>query len=273
MRQARRFDFAGGPYEGLTRVRWPVLGNAAPDWSGVVRFAEHKLTEPLRWRKPQRVFVNSMSDLFHPKLAYRYIDQIFAVMALAPRHTFQILTKRPDRAARYFADPDREVRVGRAALPIADANGIDWDVHWRKSGLLRDAPRWPLDNVWLGTSAEDQATYDARITPLVHRVPAAVTWVSLEPLLGRIDLGATGGLHLDWVVLGGESGRGARDCDVAWIRDVVRQCAERGIARFVKQLGASPISADGFYRKITHPKGGDPREWPSDLRVRQWPRR
>ena len=444
-----------------------------------------RLDAPLRWRKPRRVFVNSMSDLFHEDVPDEFIDRVFAVMALAPQHTFQVLTKRPERMRAWVSDPETPFRVTRAmdslhgtpraaeeVRPIAgfpgyfasshgtiyserrghrrhmrpdygdqgharvqlhregesqrgkrmlvhrlvletfvgqppspDAQGrhldgnprnnaaenLSWGeqgdnwgdskrhgTHRRYSKLDQatvDAIRsraaqgesgealgrefgvsgtqvrnivagrqwatkaligWPLPGVWLGVSAEDQATADERI-PLLLETPAAVRFVSCEPLLGPIDVTVLqrsdgwqvdslrgiyshscdegfdhpaayeevpGGPHLDWVLVGGESGPNARPCDVAWIRSIVEQCGEAGLACFVKQLGAVPFVGDGKHTHVSgyrgygvvcdqgdpcphcgkHPitqwpslvlrdrKGSDPSEWPDDLRVREFPR-
>ena len=170
-----------------------------------------RLDQPLRWKKPRMIFVNSMSDLFHETVPDAFIDNVFAVMALSPRHIFQVLTKRPGRMRDWFAPgyDNREHEVGQAMREIAAARGSD------DAGL----PEWPLPNVWLGVSVEDQPSADARI-PVLLQTPAAVRWVSAEPLLGPINLeevpvGMLGPLRpyggsgsdtprLDWVVAGGE---------------------------------------------------------------------
>jgi protein gp37 len=289
-----------------TDTTWnPVTKVADRFWKGRkftdVQFHADRLDQPLRWRKPRRVFVNSMSDLFHYDVPDDFIDRVFAVMALAPQHTFQVLTKRPERMRRYMA---RQV-VGQAdgftygdriavvacgvlrALPVRLANAVA-----RRTGLLR--PKWPPPNVWLGVSVEDQSAADERI-PLLLQAPAAVRFLSCEPLLGPVDLrrvstGMCLGLPMadgsrwlgskpgiDWVIVGGESGPGARPCDVAWIRSIVEQCQVAGVPVFVKQLGAVPVCVDGdsiwdrFQLGVRHPKGGDPDEWPEDLRVREFP--
>ncbi len=142
---------------------------------------EDRLDQPLRWEKPRLIFVNSMSDLFHEAVPDDFIDKVFAVMALAEQHVFQVLTKRPERMWRWF-DPEhdnREHAVGQAMREIAASRGSN------DAGL----PEWPLPNVWLGVSIEDQATADARI-PLLLQTPAAVRWVSAEPLLGPIEIGS-----------------------------------------------------------------------------------
>jgi len=288
MKQAHRFSGPGQPYEGLTHV---VKGKG-PQWTGAVRTVPEMLERPLRWRKPRRVFVNSMSDLFHPDVPDEFVDQVFAVMALTPQHTYQILTKRPERMAHYF-------------LPIGQTNRSDWVWVQMASILNRHRlayPEWPLPNVWLGTSVEDQAAADERI-PHLLRCPAAVRFLSCEPLLGPVDLrkltkgdytahpaGAEvytlEGMYaipdhdwdapgrIDWVIPGGESGPGARPCDVEWIRGLVQQCRAAGVAPFVKQLGAEAYTSDGLgpqFLDLRDPKGGDPSEWPEDLRVREFP--
>ena len=265
-------------------------------FNGEVRCVEEALDVPLRWKKPKRIFVNSMSDLFHPKVPFEFINQVFAVMALNPQHTFQVLTKRPERMAEYLRY-DHADAILRGTSPrkriIQAACNVD---------VLRDLA-WPIPNVWLGTSCEDQAAADERI-PYLLQCPAVVRFLSCEPLLGSIDLGIVGdgldtharsspawhtGIH--WVIVGGESGSGALPCDVESIRSIVRQCAEASVPCFVKQLGSKPYSdtdplngtpmvgrvyestgGDDFdtYR-INDRKGGDPAEWPEDLRVRQMP--
>jgi protein gp37 len=321
----------------LPEMRSPTTGEpfavrtpAGPRWTGRVELIPSKLDEPLRWRKPQRIFVNSMSDLFHESLPERAIADVFGTMALASRHTFQILTKRPRRMRDLLAP-----------------------------GPLTALGDHPLPNVWLGVSVEDQATADERI-PILLETPAAVHFVSYEPALGPVDFkrlltagesdNPIGGSEhsridgdvpaarvaapqqqrprwdkstgheqgdqgadrpavrtLDWLIVGGESGPGARRFNVAWARSVVRQCKAAGVAVFCKQLGADVIDRNdaGFdgsepdswpeefdwsdrvehnidgYRDdyqgapvrvhLKSRKGGDTKEWPRDLRVRQFP--
>ena len=312
MRMARRQDHLGGAYEGLTRI-----GKRGVDWSGVARFVPEALAQPLRWRKPRRVFVNSMSDLFHPSLTNEQIAAVFGVMAACPRHTFQVLTKRAERMREWFEWAER---LGAASTPIRIALGArEFIDEARINGCHGDeiAP-WPLPNVWIGVSTEDQRRADERI-PHLLATPAAVRFVSAEPLLGPIDFGsipanlptlpggevgdwfdALNGTSegpdgstssadyptLDWVIPGGESGNGARQCDVEWVRSIVRQCRNAGVACFVKQLGAVYVDAvNGIggakarpdpdlvpqIQRLKHGKGGDPAEWPQDLRVREFP--
>ncbi len=298
-------------YAGLT-----VLNNHGDrHFNGQVRCVEEALEVPLKWKKPRRIFVNSMSDLFHRDVPFEFIDRVFAVMALCPQHTFQVLTKRPERMAEYLATWPMDSSQPDRITDIAHTLG-----HPAIGGLCER----PLPHVWLGTSCEDQAAADARI-PHLLKCPAAVRFISAEPLLGEVslvnsgaffpgacgcqeeegrtpcaacrDTGAVSGV--DWVIVGGESGKGARPCNVEWIRSIVRQCREAGVACFVKQLGKRPYFSAGREKvsrdvqtprggvihmqagsilissnwKLDDPKGGDPAEWPEDLRVREWPSR
>ena len=179
-----------------------------------------KLDLPLRWRKPRKVFVNSMSDLFHDDVPDEYIRQVFDVMAEAGQHLFQLLTKRHGRMRSYLSK------------------------------------REPLPNVWVGVSVEDQHWADIRI-PVLRDTPAAVRWLSAEPLLGSIDLcGLLDGIG--WVVVGGESGRGARRMAPEWARSLRDQCAEAGVPFFMKQAGA----VLGREWRLPPGKGADATLWP-----------
>lgn len=234
-----------------------------------------RLSQPLRWQKPRMIFVNSMSDLFHEQVPDSFIDAVFAHMALAPQHVFQVLTKRPARMAAYLSalTDNREEAVGEQVRLISKG---------KHSGMLD----WPLRNVWLGVSIEDQATADERI-PLLLETPAAVRWISAEPLLGPVDLrwiddGAAhrevprnewgpvddedsppglwwdvltgkrtimhGGARrfdewertdgaVDWVVVGAESGPKARPMHPEWARVLRDQCAAAGVPFLFKQWG------------------------------------
>lgn len=306
---AKRFSGPGQPYEGL--VRLDKEGRSKAQWNGQVRFIAEHLMDPVRWTKPRMVFVNSMSDLFHENLPFEHIAAIFGVMASAPRHTFQVLTKRPERARSFFewaANCDSGLSGTHgllhcisAALAAEVALGEDEILH--TTHCADPCGPWPLPNVWLGVSVEDQESADARI-PALLQCPAAVRWVSYEPAIGPVDFDAiqcpdegpglrfsalqrahddrfgSSDVTLDWIVVGGESGPGARPFDVVWARSVIEQCAQAGVACFVKQLGALPVRAgasvlvkseDGSYGEITDRKGGKMAEWPTDLRVRQWP--
>ncbi|MDE2342737.1 MAG: phage Gp37/Gp68 family protein [Betaproteobacteria bacterium] len=171
---AARFSGPGMPYEGLAKR---VGGE--PRWTGTVRLVESALDQPLRWTKPRIIFVNSMSDLFHEKVSDEWIDSIFAVMALAPQHTFQILTKRPERMVKYMKVHERGSYIASSALSRVPGNKMESRPAWNMS--------WPLPNVWLGVSVEDQKTADERI-PLLLATPAAKRFISAEPLLGKVDL-------------------------------------------------------------------------------------
>ena len=301
MKQAGRIVHMHGPtssYAGTTKEI-----NGRQQWSGLVKTLPERLDQPLRWRNPRCIFVNSMSDLFHEDVPDEFIAAVFGVMAASPRHIFQVLTKRPQRMREWFelmadeGNPTRvehcEIRAGGLALARHMKEQTPDAVH----GAMRCPGAWPLPNVWLGVSAEDQETFDARTASLLQ-TPAAVRFVSCEPLLGPIDMCnvpwgpnrspildtlRAGRLsetpwHLKWVIVGGESGAGARWCDIADVRHIVRQCAEADVPCFVKQLGSKPFERHDqapvreIWSHIKHSKGGDPEEWPEDLRIREWPR-
>ena len=158
-------------------------------WTGKVGLMHGKLADPLKWREPAMVFVNSMSDLFHPDVPFDFVDQVFAVMALCPQHTFQVLTKRPERMAEYAAryDSNGYDTPHRIEYHMVGQSGCD--------GAFSIA--WPLPNVWLGTSVEDQKTADERI-PHLLKCPAAVRWLSMEPLLGPVDLALDSWWHPEY---------------------------------------------------------------------------
>lgn len=157
-----------------------------------IQLFSDRLVQPLKWKKPQRVFVNSMADLFHKDVPFDFIDKVFATMALSPKHTFQILTKRPERMLEYFQSGSQEKMIERWAEAAYDiTSGHDEAeifVYNRLNGVLPKAkPGWPIQNVWLGTSVENQKAADERI-PLLLQVPAAVRFLSYEPLLGPVNL-------------------------------------------------------------------------------------
>jgi protein gp37 len=249
-----------------TGAPFAIMRDSGPRWTGDVELIASKLEEPLHWRKPRRVFVNSMSDLFHDDLSREAILSVWDVMKRRPRHTFQILTKRA------------------AGMKEAFETFLSDD---------------PLPNVWLGVSVEDQATADARI-PLLLQTPAALRFVSYEPALGPANFKAAIMLKfIDWVIVGGESGPRARPFDLAWARSARDQCAAAGVPFFLKQLGAVPVMNEDEWRSLRSTpllnhrnckhapdgsgvvplylrsrKGGDPSEWPEDLRdCRAFPRR
>ena len=292
-RQALRMSYHGGIYEGLVK-----LTENGPRWTGKV--VQGDIDAPLHVRKPCRWFVDSMSDLFHESVPDEWIDRAFAVMALCPRHTFQVLTKRAERMRAWATGHDL---IGRHHRILGDAWGILGHMPKYDHGdLLRRA--WPLKNVWLGVSVEDEPTARLRILSLLA-TPASVRWVSYEPALGPVDwrpwlhdqtpihrikdLPWPGNVRiLDWLVIGGESGPSARPFDLAWARNAIAQCRAAGVPPFMKQVGARPFvtrvlsqdigrfpwaasDGDGYRLRLKDRKGGKMAEWPEDLRVREYP--
>ena len=257
---------------------------------------ERTLAQPLHWAAPRTVFVCSMTDLFGEWVPEDWVDRIFAVMALTPQHTFQVLTKRPERMRAYLADVNAKMGLieGRAKRLLREQSGDPMKPVLVGKTLVGT---WPWPSVWLGVSAEDQSRADERI-PILLDTPAAVRFVSMEPLLEVVDWPAACGCRgfhrencIDWVICGGESGPGARPLDVSWARSIRGQCASARIAFFMKQVGAHPCfrlddeerhgnpaptfdhaHGDLFCKRLSDRKGGDPAEWPEDLRVREWPR-
>lgn len=227
------------------------------------------LGEPLRWRKPATVFVNSMSDLGHARVPREFLARVFATMAATPQHTYQVLTKRPERLARVLADPSFQVAV------FAAGTSRGWDIRDRDDHRAQlaeawTARNWPLPNVWLGTSIESD-DYSRR-ADAIRATPAAVRFISAEPLLGPLpSLNLSG---IDWLIAGGESGPGSRPMDLSWVRDLLARCRASGTTPFVKQLGAVWAQATTFGGQSlakTDKKGGDWQHWPADLRVREYP--
>jgi protein gp37 len=215
---------------------------AGPVWSGKLALApQHIVNAPLKWSKPRRIFVNSMGDLFHESVPDEWILDALTIMAIARRHTFQVLTKRAERMRDFMSNPD-----------LLQEIMVNW---WSFDDGMRSVEAWPLPNVWLGVSAEDQRRADERI-PYLPETPAAVRFVSAEPLVGPIDLCRikedTGftfdalsrkvgisfrGVGLDWIIAGGESGPNARRMHPDWARSLRDQCAAAGVPFFFKQWG------------------------------------
>ena len=243
-----------------TAPRYKGLAEFRPDgearWSGEVRLFEDLLDLPLRWRAPRGIFVCSKSDLFHDQVPDSFIDLVWSAMLLAPQHRYFVLTKRPARMLRYLTAPyltapDLYQRVLRAA-----------DHHRRLRPQLTsigisDPATFPAPWIWLGVTAEDQSTAEERV-PLLLRCPAAVRWVSHEPALGPVDwmrwLGhdehcyvdcrSCPRAHIDWLVVGGESGPGARPMHPTWARTARDHCAAAGVPFFFKQWGEwLPVAA------------------------------
>ncbi|MEA3044535.1 MAG: hypothetical protein QOH47_2373 [Sphingomonadales bacterium] len=261
---------------------------AGPVWTGEVRANETALLQPLRWRRPRMIFWNAHGDLFHPNVPEAWIDRQFAVMAMSPQHTHQVLTKRPDRMRAYFD------RMQEPHKHLSWVNDDDWDGAWTvlahaledmdidHRGMQLD---WPLPNVWLGVSVEDQKRADERIPDLLA-TPAAVRFLSCEPLLGPLDLrtidvsgdeeiaplgwrwldrledGEPEWPRVDWVICGGESGPKARPMHPGWARSLRDQCAAAGVPFFFKQFGewAPDCFCDGPrpHREIRRPEPGKP---------------
>lgn len=227
--------------EGLARVN--AAGQAK--FTGEVRFNERWLEQPLHWAKPRRIFVCAHGDLFHEGVKELWLDKIFAVMAGSPHHTFQVLTKRPDRLRTYLLDKWARFRIAQAWLEVGrniPESAPGWKAaNWALSqltGRKQVVPsQWPLANVWVGTSAEDAASYRERWGH-VAATPAVVRMLSAEPLLGDLDdldLGRVGAPN--WVIVGGESGRHARPMHPDWVRSAREQCAKAGVPFLFKQWG------------------------------------
>lgn len=203
MRMAARLEAMGQPkYKGLTR-----RSGQRYVWTGKIRLDPKSLEIPKTWKKPRKVFVNSMSDLFHEKVPAEFIARVWATMKQTPHHTYQILTKRPDRMADVLSESKFEV----------------------------------LPNVWLGTSVEDGRVL-SRLDDL-RRVKAAVRFVSLEPLIGSVAAGDLTGIQ--WAIVGGESGPRAREMDPRWVNEIETMCRRSGTAFFFKQWGGKNKKAAG----------------------------
>jgi protein gp37 len=189
---------------------------------------DEMLTAPLRWRKPRMIFVCSMSDLFADFVKDEWIDRVFAVMALAPQHTFQVLTKRAERMREYVSDRLRPSFISAKGLSMVPGAEIEKSPAWNM--------RWPLSNVWLGVSCERQPEWDERKEHL-RATPAAVHFASFEPLLGSIIERRPLSDYIQWAIVGGESGPDARPMHPDWARALRDQCAASGVPFFFKQWG------------------------------------
>lgn len=264
-----------------------------PRFTGNRKILPDRLDEPLRARKGRKIFVCDMGDLFFEGHPFRDIAAVWGVMAAAAQHTFQVLTKRPEQALAFVEWAERLGRsIGANAAEVCIIEAINFG-----ADVDRVSHPWPLPNVHVGVSVEDQPAADKRFT-LLRQVPAAVRFLSCEPLLedlGRLDL-----IGINWVIAGGESGPGARPCDLAWLRSLRDQCAAAGVPFFAKQLGAH-VLWDGMSRpgehwpssvravehlddvgarvvdnrwrmRLSDKHGGNPAEWPADLVVREFPR-
>jgi protein gp37 len=263
-RQAVRLARMHAP--ALEKYRLVVRDN---QWSGAACADAAALTKPLTWRRPRRIFVCSMGDLFHHGVSRCTINTLFAIMALAPQHTYQVLTKRPSRAYQYLSDPHARERV------IMRAGQIAW-TQWHITAdtkALRDAIQWPMPHVWLGVSAENQLLARERITTLLH-CPAALRWVSVEPMLGPVNLAPwlpsveTLGPSLDWVVCGGESGPHARPLHPDWVRRLRDDCKRAAVPFLLKQWGEWIAYEEQGQPPLLHSQNGhriNAHELPPDL--------
>ena len=238
-------------YEGLATIK-----NGKARWTGEVRLNHDVLEQPLRWRKPRRVFPCSMSDLFHEGVPFRFVDKVMAIAALCPQHTFQILTKRPGRMLEYLCDYPSVCDDGNIEHELTSNPVLLWEAARLFGGTperycdvvgvnetqassdymveLSNLPIFPLPNVHLGVSVEDQAAADERRKDL-EPCPAAVKFVSYEPALGPVDW--TGWEFVSQIISGGESGPGARPSHPDWHRATRDFCQENEIAYFMKQWG------------------------------------
>ena len=278
---AARFSDEGQPYYGFAKST-----PSGPRWTGEVGLVVDHLADPLKWRKPTRIFVNSMSDTFHEKLSNQDIAAIFGIMSAASQHTFQVLTKRPKRMREWFAwidsvdymrsMPDGESKWDSRAFvcwqhakkkfPALESS--HWDTQFSK---IAHTTKWPLENVWLGTSVENQEAANERIPELLA-TPAGVRFLSCEPLLSRVSLAEwllepTGNFRthdgkrqvelvenkdrgLSWVIAGAESGRDARPCEVSWLRQLRDECKVANASFFLKQARAASEGGMRLYPSI-----------------------
>ena len=209
-------------------------------WTRKIRLIPAKLNEPLHWRKPQMIFVNSMSDLFHKDVPFIFISSVWQTMYTASQHTYQILTKRPERALEWF--------------------------NWAYMGKEEHK------NIWLGVSIENQE--QKKRIEVLQRINI-IRFISFEPLLE--DIGEINLNGISWVIIGGESGPGARPFNIDWARNIIRQCKEQKVPIFMKQVGSNPIGWDANkleYKRahLKSRKGSDMKEWPVDLRIREYQR-
>ncbi len=236
-------------------------------WTGEVRLNHDILDKPLHWRKPRRIFVAGTGDLFHEDVPDDFIDKVYAVMALCPQHTFQVLTKRPERMAGYIHS--RQPPDGDSVL-VND--GPTPNLHyWEKTNRLRCGYwcAWPLPNVWHGTTVENQEQADKRI-PHLLATPSALRFLSMEPLIADLNLRAKcppeyrpylRDDRIAWLIIGCESGPKRRPCKPEWVQSLIEAADATGILVFVKQL-----DINGKVSK-------NPKEWPEWARRREMPRK
>ncbi len=258
---AARFSDDGQPYHGLA-TRSP------PRWTNKVEVYSDRLLIPVRWRRPRRIFVDSMSDLFHKDIPDEFIECVYATMALCPRHTFQILTKRSERMMEFN---NREDVAKKVYWWLGETVSGDLYDHamWDREEMFGDGHPWPLPNVWHGVSTENQEAADERVPNLLN-TKSAVRILSVEPMLGPVDLNSVGrpwltkeidhplDAAIDQVICGGETGAFRRHMEESWARYLRDQCKDAGVAFFMKQMtGMTPAKAAA--------------EIPDDLRIQEFP--
>ena len=270
-------------YQGLA-----AMTSHGPRFTGEHRVDPYALDAPLRARRGRKIFVNDMGDLFYEGHTFEEIAGVYGIMAAAHWHTFQVLTKRIERAAEFYAWLEAE---GRKTGAPNWRRGVHERLFFHMLALAggatlgpsRGRPEtpegwhdtWPLPNVWLGASVED-VPRKARIDAL-RPIPAVVRFLSVEPQIEDLGVVNLDGIH--WVICGGESGSGARPYDLRWPRSLRDQCAAAGTAFFMKQYGRWPLvekreateEERRAYLKLKDGHGGDPKEWHDDLRVREFP--
>lgn len=242
MAMAGRFSGSGLPYEGLV-----IKTTQGYKWTGKLLLVPAMLSDLLRKTKPRTIFIDSMSDLFHDAVPESYIDKFFAVAALTQQNTYQLLTKRAERARDYLQRLQaRAVEVTSGLLEDADVYPFPkGSLQWREASYKIELAiaDGPLKNVHMGVSAENQAMAKRRVAALVE-APAAIRWISIEPMLGPIDLTpwlqrqCDGMPVIHWVVVGGESGPNSRPMHPAWPRALEEQCAGAKVAFLFKQWGS-----------------------------------
>jgi len=285
LRMANILSFGTSQYSfGTLGVVFGLRQGEKLGWSGRTVFVDSQLEKPLHWKKPRKIFVCSMGDLFHESVPFEWIDKVMAIIALCPQHTFQILTKRAERMAEYFcvgrADEYRRSKVEGAAGRIIRSLSSTIN-KWNYSGYCNDPIYFPLPNLWLGVTCENQEMADKRI-PLLLQTTAAKRFVSVEPCLGEVNLeeyltplgsetchyGTSHVLktcdcrheYINWVIVGCEAGAKRRDCKRHWISGIVMQCKTAGVPVFVKQVS-------NVFKKVIKTI----EQFPEDLRIREFP--
>lgn len=257
---AARFSDEGQPYHEIA-TRSPAR------WTGEVVCYQDRLIIPLRWRRPRKIFVDSMSDLFHKDIPDEFIERVYSVMALCPQHTFQILTKRSERQMEFN---NREGIARKVYWWLAETVAGDLYDHamWDREERFGEGHPWPLPNVWHGVSAENQEAADEHIPNLLN-TNSAVRILSVEPMIGPVDL--TNDIHgLDQVICGGETGPFRRDMEADWARVLRDECGGAGVAFFMKQMtGLTPAKAaaaipDDLMIQEYPPTIGQPKEETTD---------